>query len=148
MRVRSLALFVTLFICAHHVSLRSKVTPRYVGFGSAGRVQSLIFSVAFCDLIAFVKMEYVVLAAFMVRNHCFDQLPIWSSDVCMSFLATAIDLCLTHSAKSSAYIALRTSMGMHGAMSLTKTRKRVGDSTPPCGTPCSRVRFLLSLPST
>ena len=45
--------------------------------------------------------------------------------------------------RSPAYIAHLTASGSCLIRSLMKIRKRVGDRTPPCGTPCRRRFFLL-----
>ena len=53
-----------------------------------------------------------------------------------------------HRIKSSAYIAHFTGDGKFLIRSLINTKKRVGDMTPPCGTPCLRSMFLLIVLST
>ena len=65
---------------------------------------------------------------------------------CSRFVAMGIDSSLAHIARSSAYMAECTRFGRHVAMSLTKISKRVGEITPPWGTPCSNVAFLLVYP--
>ena len=48
-----------------------------------------------------------------------------------------------HRTKSSAYIAHFTRDWNFLIRSLMNTKKRIGDMTPPCGTPCLRSIFLL-----
>ena len=65
-------------------------------------------------------------------------------------LSCAVVACssLHHSTRSSAYIAHFTASGSCLIRSLIKIRNRVGDMTPPCGTPCLRRIFLLLVLST
>ena len=60
-------------------------------------------------------------------------------------LSCAVVACSSvhHITRSSAYIAHLTASGSCLIRSLMKIRKRVGDRTPPCGTPCLRRIFLL-----
>ena len=60
-------------------------------------------------------------------------------------LSCAVVACcfVHHITRSSAYIAHLTASGNCLIRSLMKIRKRVGDRTPPCGTPCLRRFFLL-----
>ena len=50
---------------------------------------------------------------------------------------------MLHRTKSSAYIAHFTGDGHFLIRSLMNTKKSAGDMTPPCGTPCLRIIFLL-----
>ena len=53
-----------------------------------------------------------------------------------------------HTAKSSACRVFDTCLGTVVVMSFIQTRKREGDTTPPCGTPSLNLTCLLIIPST
>ena len=79
----------------------------------------------------------------MLTHHRSAQAASWSRACCILYVALVACSSSHQRTRSSAHSAAFTSLGSSATRSFIKTKKRVGDRTPPCGTPWRKSTFLL-----
>ena len=124
--------------------MRSRITPRYFGFGSYGRVEVPASTFSFLLALLLLRWNKVltVFVVFILRYHFLKY--VWRFVVSVLKVDSIVFVLFDWwaIAKSSAYPNFRE---LVSGISLMYMLKRVGASTEPCGTPFLIFLFLLVL---
>ena len=119
--------------------------PRYVGVSSLGSGWLLMVRWSFSLILEREKEVATVFWQLIVTHQSGAHLEVLLSTSCILTVPVAVDSEACHNAQSLVWRALEMCWERLVALSLMKTTKRVGEITPPCGTPSLALMVWLKL---